>query len=728
MRRFLVLFILVLALAIAIAGGLMWQFIFTSPPHPVSATVPGLSADATVRWNSSGPVHVVAATNTDALAALGFVHGQERAWPVELWRQTAEGRLAEWFGPGVRPLDRHTRRLGFARHAREAFEALPPVHRQRLRAYVHGLNAALQTEHVRDDAPFVTLGLSPSSWEPWHPLAIERLIAWLSGPPLASSDTLQAASRDVDAFLDADARLRGWLHLHGLDRSVAWAVASDSTASTPDVTLVSRLVMGSSALPILQDVVIDRSGAPTLRAGSIPGTLLLPVGVSNGRSWSLLPGSDARLTRLPVDTSRVRSRFERIHTVDGDESLVTVHRIDAGLPFPRPDDALRASVRRIDSLDALVRRTDSLAADSLVRERLTRDSLYALSREADRLRDRLRDASDGVDTTWVLRWPGLTTVSDVGAGLRLAGWTDGSGADSVATDATARSDTGFRLFDGVGLVVDAAGQHRVLGAPPAIHQNSRRVLVGRTPWLRYQAARIDSLLALKAPVSPARWTASDSSAWAAQTLQSVLPSLAPMGPGDSETVRDALAYVRNWNAVYDRASIGASIFDTWMRVYRDRIGALPTADDSTFFADVLRRRAFSQAVDTLLASQGTDLRQWRWERVAPDRRFFPVWSADSLVATDLSDLASTRYAALDRPGRGHASTLSGGPALVDGSRPAPTTWTAWTDPARSTLTARRLRFDPGRFLNRPLMDGARPAPVRLDVPDDASATTLHPAE
>jgi penicillin amidase len=42
--------------------------------------------------------HIYAATNKDAMTALGYVHAQDRLWQMELMRRIAPGRLSEIFG------------------------------------------------------------------------------------------------------------------------------------------------------------------------------------------------------------------------------------------------------------------------------------------------------------------------------------------------------------------------------------------------------------------------------------------------------------------------------------------------------------------------------------------------------------------------------------------------------------------------------------------------------
>lgn len=51
----------------------------------------------------------------------------------------------------------------------------------------------------------------------------------------------------------------------------------------------------------------------------------------------------------------------------------------------------------------------------------------------------------------------------------------------------------------------------------------------------------------------------------------MLPALDTLALTDSLT-REAYTLLRNWNAAYDAASLGATIFDHWLFRYRQRSG------------------------------------------------------------------------------------------------------------------------------------------------------------
>lgn len=336
-----------------------------------------------------------------------------------------------------------------------------------------------------------------------------------------------------------------------------------------------------------------------------------------------------------------------------------------------------------------------------------------------RLGRRVQVGTAAPGVAWVLDWPGVRAHSDLPRWIGVANLLGGSAGLADTTD--------FHLFRGEGLTVDAAGTWSVRGKPPVVERSPKSILIGRSSWASHQAEGLRALTRAGGPLAPRRWSTRDSSTWAGSLLPTLLPDLEPISPTDSISV-EARSYLRNWNAVYDPASIGAVVFEQWMRAYRNEIGRLPTISDASYFAPPRRRRAFHRAIDTLTRRYGADVRRWRWERVAAERRLFPVWAADSLVDGDLSEMSTTRYAPLDRPGRGHPSSLSGGPSLVDALPlgPAPTRWDGWMYGDTTNLSARRLRFDPSAFFGRSLLPQDRPAPVSVRDAPVTQTTRLVP--
>jgi hypothetical protein len=622
-----------------------------------------------IRWSEAGVAHIDTQDTTDFFSALGYVHGMNRGWTLTLWRQTALGHLSRWFGPGVAPFDMHTRRLGLTRQARRTYDRLPASLKDRLRAYTRGLNAALRSSSVRQDAPFVLLDIMPSRWAPWHTLLIERLMAWLSTPPL---DPPASAPPSVSEFTNTDRQFRRWLHLYGWNRSVAWAVQSAPNAPM----LFQRHILGATAMPVVQEVSWNRP-ADTLTAATLPGTLLFPTGRTAERAWASLLHSPAAFRTTPLDSSAFRVWHERLEPANGNEQLVHVRR--------HKGDLLLSSVPP-PSVDSLAPSDSARAAPQA--------------------------------TAWTLQWPGFAAGSDLSAWLHRAGMRNRA-ADSAR----------FQLFSAHGLRVSASGSWSVLGTPPVVARDSveKTILVGTSPWTRQQAKSLHAHSLPADTIAVPEWSVSDSSVWASDLLSHLQPVLRP-GPRSIERRQNAKTYLRNWDHSYTPVSIGATLFDQWMRAYRAELGHVPTlADTAAYFATYRQRRALQRALDTLTVRLGPDVQRWRWERAVRDRRYFPVWSADSLVNANLESMRTTRYAPLTRTGQGHPSALSGGASLVDppGIAPSPTTWDGWMRPG-GEFTVRRHHYDPSVVFARSRMRTERAPPVRLSPHNTALTTTLVP--
>jgi len=667
--------------AAVIVGALWWLGRTTAGDRPEEETIVGLPDTSRVRWSDDGVPVIEAGAPVSALSTLGYAHGLERAWTALLWRQTALGHLSRWFGTGLIPLDRHTRTLGLARHAREAYRRLPDTTKARLRAYSRGLNAALRSDRVRKSPSLILLDVTPASWQPWHTVLVGRLLAWIGTDPLSPPPDAPDAVR---AFADTDRQLRRWLHLHGWSRSVAWAARSPDGADSTAPVLFQRHVLGASAIPIVQEVHwADPENAHTTWA-TLPGTLLFPTGTTDRRAWASLLQSPSRLARVPLDSSSLKQWHERIDPVDGDERLQQVERLrdalflaaEAASPSPSLPDTTRPDATRPDA---------------------TR--------------------SPPPDTAWVVRWAGLSAQADARAWLQRAGLVE-AGA----------SPPSFDLLRADGLTLHASGEWSVQGRPPVVERTPETVLVGHSPWARAQARALTGRRAAADTLAPGAWSASDSSAWAARLFHHLRPALQQVEP-DAGPLRSALPYLRNWDFEYAPGSIGALLFDHWMREYRADLGHVPTlADTAAYFGRYRQRRALRRALDTLTARLGTDVRRWRWEEGVADRRFFPVWSADSLVAADLSDLRTTRYAPIERTARGHPSALSGGPSLVAPLpvAEAPDTWTGWMRPG-AAMTVRRYRYEPDATGARSRIRTDRPPARALSVPKSGPTTLLVPA-
>jgi len=153
-----------LALLAVLAG--VWchrQLRASLPPLDGTHPLPGLSAAATVTRDALGVPTIRAATRADAARALGFLHGQDRFFQMDLLRRRAAGELAELLGAAAVPLDRGSRPHRFRALAGRVLAGLAPARRAVIDSYVAGVNAGLDSLGRKPFEYFV-LRTEPQPW------------------------------------------------------------------------------------------------------------------------------------------------------------------------------------------------------------------------------------------------------------------------------------------------------------------------------------------------------------------------------------------------------------------------------------------------------------------------------------------------------------------------------------------------------------------------------------
>ncbi len=174
-RRLALLLLLLLAL---LAGLVAWYAMRVLPATSGALTLRGLQGEVQIERDAHGIPTVRAASERDAVFALGFVHAQDRLWQMETHRRIAGGRLAEGFGEGALETDRFLRALGVRRAAQAQWQRLPAESRALVQAYADGVNAYL-ADHLKARPPeYLILGLKPEPWDPVDTLAWSIMMAW----------------------------------------------------------------------------------------------------------------------------------------------------------------------------------------------------------------------------------------------------------------------------------------------------------------------------------------------------------------------------------------------------------------------------------------------------------------------------------------------------------------------------------------------------------------------
>lgn len=334
----LLIFGILIVLFLSIAGVYWYMAYGVDVEPPGEIRLASITDKTAVAWQSDEAVTITASDSKHMLVALGFIHATRNAWQVMLWRQTANGNLSTWFGPGVQDIDRFSRQLRFQALARETFQKLSPDEKRLLRAYAEGINAAYNREDVFRQDEFAVLDIEPEPWNAWDALAVERLFAWLSTKPLLESISIDSTNTSLLDYAKQDLVLRNWLQIHSFENSFAGVIPPVIDGAEP--TFYHRLTYGASSLPLVQEIQLEMPGYTDRFLASLPGSPIILMQSSAERSWAWLPASNTNFLYTTDSLSQLPS-FERIENRDGSEELVTLYHRPGSLSFI-PDPAIKA--------------------------------------------------------------------------------------------------------------------------------------------------------------------------------------------------------------------------------------------------------------------------------------------------------------------------------------------------------------------------------------------------
>lgn len=183
------------AVLLIVLATLTWTRV-TRPRLKGRGVLPGLQGPVVVLRDSLGVPDIQAAGRADAARALGYLHGQERFFQMDLQRRSAAGELSALLGPALLKTDRNVRRHRFRTRAEHVLAGLSDRERTLLLAYTAGVN------HGLDDltgAPleYVALLQDPAPWRPVDTiLCLHAMCLDLSYAP-AIDERQRAAVRDL---------------------------------------------------------------------------------------------------------------------------------------------------------------------------------------------------------------------------------------------------------------------------------------------------------------------------------------------------------------------------------------------------------------------------------------------------------------------------------------------------------------------------------------------------
>lgn len=141
--------------------------------------VPGIERAVQITRDQWGIPHIRAGSDGDAWFALGFCHGQDRAFELEGLLRIGRGTLAELLGAKALAADRIARRIGFYASSIRQLPALSESSRTLLHAYTAGINSGVNQGLPKKPHEFALLGGAPTPWTPADVMCFVKTLSFL---------------------------------------------------------------------------------------------------------------------------------------------------------------------------------------------------------------------------------------------------------------------------------------------------------------------------------------------------------------------------------------------------------------------------------------------------------------------------------------------------------------------------------------------------------------------
>jgi penicillin amidase len=626
-----------------------------------SIGVGGITSAVDVVRDQWGVPHIYAQSTQDLYFAQGYVMAQDRLWQMEMWRRTAEGRLAEVLGPAAVARDRQARLLKY-RGAADSTE-LSAYHRDGraiMTAYVAGVNAFIQEAERSGKLPveFVLTGIKPQPW------TIETLLLRQNSFGDATAE-LQLA-RSVAQLGPAEANRRRnpdpWedlvvpdgLDVSAIDDAVLAATRAGGQLPKPAILPEFAVLAGSTAGDQPDTSVASPGSNNWVLAGALSATgkpvvsndphreVTLPslryVVHLNAPGWNVTGASEPPFLGVAIGhNERIAWGLTIVGT---DQHDVYVEELNP---------ANEHEVRYGGGWEPLRVVNEEIAVKGAKPERIElRFSRHGPIFHIDRARNRayaLRSALHEPGTAPYLAGLRLSQVSDCKSFLEAANYWGSPTENLICGDVDgniswqASALTPSRKGWSGRLPVPGTGKYEWQGfrkdLPRELNPSRGFIATANNniqpkryaPPIMFKTAdtqfeRITRLLQLIQPGK--KYGLEDHARWQHDAYSLRAAADLPRFRGwtsDDPAVERARAEIAAWDAVYARDSRAAALYESWRsggatgrgrgRGEGGGRGAAPAEGSSREQVEA----RLKTAVDALTKSQGPDWAQWRWGRM-----------------------------------------------------------------------------------------------------------------
>lgn len=691
---------------------LVWHLAFrVGRDLPGEVRMAGLGGPAEISWIDGLDAEVKMQRVQDLPRVTGVVQTLSRPWTLLVLRQAALGRLSEWYGESTTDLDTHVRLVGIPQLARSRFEALDEPERGLYSAFASGVNATLRSDRVTFAPGLSVLGVEPEPWLPWHSMAVEGLVSWLSASIVEDSLSMARLEAGASAVRDTViARILAdrLMELTRLD-SVVEASPLDYGAS---IRRDSLILLGDSLSAKAADYPQPAELTAFTRREPVRrflddrdrlGDFLALTGLEHSAAWVTGSTPEGIFVRF-VWGSAAEPPVVALHATIGSGTVDLITWL--GSPAPLAWRDTKEAVVSVPGSVLTLGAGDPGSQRSWESVRIRDVGTAVVERRGDDGRLLLGEPEDSLLATWT-GW-----VEDRGPA-----WTTPWGPAHPLGESVIRADglTAARFTGheptretGVAVVSFAPERFELAKSLSAVRSDPLRLLDDtRSEWAARRLAVLLQSLDQPADSIESEVETQDSAATAgiqpdslrSDSLEMGRPDGEPGGlladsaeteprdrsvplfafpPGWAAPDSDAVEYLRNWNGSYDASSIGATLFE-------------PLSSE-----DTLDTWDLAAVIDSLTLLHGPDRRTWRWERDTTSWLRL-AGGPGSGTRVDLP----ARFAPVPFPKRGHPTSPAWGSSPGWTRRSAPAAWEAFIPTASGRkITFRRPTVPFDRFLGR----------------------------
>ncbi|ESP93580.1 penicillin acylase family protein [Pseudoalteromonas luteoviolacea] len=130
-----------------------------------------LQANSKLSRDALGQAVIHAQNRQDAAYTMGYAHGQDRFFQMDLLRRNAAGELSELFGEGAVSLDKSLRFHQFRKRSEEIFATLSAAEQTLLHVYAQGVNDG-RLQSGMSNFEYLLLGAQAQDWRPADSLLV----------------------------------------------------------------------------------------------------------------------------------------------------------------------------------------------------------------------------------------------------------------------------------------------------------------------------------------------------------------------------------------------------------------------------------------------------------------------------------------------------------------------------------------------------------------------------